>query len=304
MKVISHFLLQQSQSIASTMGSSDWLKNIISSNKARKQKNNKTKDNSLPETNGFILKSRSKEEQKNIINGVAKGRRVSVNLPDEDVAAIRIQTAFRGFKARKYFCNLKRLVKLQMLMEGDFGKKQTSNTLRNLQTWSKIQAQIRTRRLAMVEDSGIKQKKLENQLRLDAKMEWSGSSRTMDEVLARMKQREEASVKRERAMAYAFSHQWRANSNSNLGINESDVAASNWGWSWMERWIAARPWETRALVGSTPKKVNSPPTKKSPSMKKSNSPNGKKASRNRRLSYGSTAKVGDAKTKLERQTTK
>lgn len=55
-------------------------------------------DNSLPETNGFILKSRSKEEQKNIINGVAKGRRVSVNLPDEDVAAIRIQTAFRGFK--------------------------------------------------------------------------------------------------------------------------------------------------------------------------------------------------------------
>lgn len=191
-----------------------------------------------------------------------------------------------------------------MLMEGDFGKKQTSNTLRNLQTWSKIQAQIRTRRLAMVEDSGIKQKKLENQLRLDAKMEWSGSSRTMDEVLARMKQREEASVKRERAMAYAFSHQWRANSNSNLGINESDVAASNWGWSWMERWIAARPWETRALVGSTPKKVNSPPTKKSPSMKKSNSPNGKKASRNRRLSYGSTAKVGDAKTKLERQTTK
>lgn len=57
-----------------------------------------------------------------------------------------------------------------MLMEGDFGKKQTSNTLRNLQTWSKIQAQIRTRRLAMVEDSGIKQKKLENQLRLDAKV--------------------------------------------------------------------------------------------------------------------------------------
>ena len=38
-------------------------------------------------------------------------------------------------------------------------------------------------------------------------MEWSGSSHTMGEAIARMKQREEATIKRERAMAYAFSHQ-------------------------------------------------------------------------------------------------
>ena len=57
-----------------------------------------------------------------------------------------------------------------MLMEGEFGKKQTSSTLKNLQTWSRIQSQIRTRRLAKVEDSGIKQKKLENQLKLDSKV--------------------------------------------------------------------------------------------------------------------------------------
>lgn len=57
-----------------------------------------------------------------------------------------------------------------MIMEGDFGKKQTSTTLRNLQSWSKIQTQIRTRRLAMVEENGIKQKKLENKLKLDAKV--------------------------------------------------------------------------------------------------------------------------------------
>ncbi|GJX91843.1 hypothetical protein Tco_0345169 [Tanacetum coccineum] len=63
--------------------------------------------------------------------------------------------------------------------------------------------------------SGIKQKKLENQLRHDAKVpdlevEWSGSSHIMVEALSRIKQREEASVKRERAMACAFSHQRRA----------------------------------------------------------------------------------------------
>lgn len=38
-------------------------------------------------------------------------------------------------------------------------------------------------------------------------MEWSGGSETFGEALAKIHQREEAAVRRERAMAYAFSHQ-------------------------------------------------------------------------------------------------
>lgn len=38
-------------------------------------------------------------------------------------------------------------------------------------------------------------------------VEWSNGPETMEEVLARIHLREEAAVKRERAMAYAFSHQ-------------------------------------------------------------------------------------------------
>lgn len=38
-------------------------------------------------------------------------------------------------------------------------------------------------------------------------MEWSGGSDTIDEALARIQHREEAALKRGRAMAYAFSHQ-------------------------------------------------------------------------------------------------
>ncbi|MFS8026273.1 putative IQ motif, EF-hand binding protein [Helianthus anomalus] len=299
------------RSVLSTMGSGDWLKNIISLNKARKLKSNKTKDFSLTETNGFISKPSVTEKLTNIVS--INGHREAVGPLTEDTAATRIQTAFRGFKARKFYCNSKRLVRLQMLMEGDYGKKQTSNTLRNLQSWNRIQAQIRTSRLAMVEDNGIKQKKIENQLRQDAKgrdleVEWKGSHHTMTEALARKKQREEATIKRERAMAYAFSHQWRAHSNSNLDANGSNLATYNWGWSWMERWIAARPWESRALVLSPPKKVNSPTSKKSPSTKKSNSPKttspvGKKPLPNRRLSFGSPAKAENAKAKLEKLTT-
>jgi len=36
---------------------------------------------------------------------------------------------------------------------------------------------------------------------------WCGGSDTMEDILSRIHQREEAAVKRERALAYAFSHQ-------------------------------------------------------------------------------------------------
>lgn len=102
-------------------------------------------------------------------------------------------------------------------------------------------------------------------------MEWCGGVETMEGILSRIYQREEAAVKRERAMAYAFSHQvnyeitclvfsprnwsfshpwvshwlqWRANPGVNLG-QPYEIGNGNWGWSWMERWIAARPWEFR-----------------------------------------------------------
>ncbi|KAJ4846858.1 hypothetical protein Tsubulata_011855 [Turnera subulata] len=84
----------------------------------------------------------------------------------------------------------------------------------------------------------------------------------MDEILGRIHQREEAAVRRERAMAYAFSHQWRANSGLNLGLVNYELGKANWGWSWKERWIAARPWESRVPAKSiSPKKAKSRPSK-------------------------------------------
>ncbi|XP_076923056.1 protein IQ-DOMAIN 10-like [Bidens hawaiensis] len=149
----------------------------------------------------------------------------------------------------------------------------------------------------MVENGGIRRKKLENQLKLETKLhdlevEWSGGSDTKNEALARIQQREEAAVKRERAMAYAFSHQWRPDSKSSLGPKDSKLATANWDWSWVDRWVVAQPWEKRVLVVLTPKKVNSPAKKAH-----KNSPN--KPLRNRKLSFGSVTKVEDANTKTE-----
>ncbi|KAJ0502603.1 putative IQ motif, EF-hand binding protein [Helianthus annuus] len=267
------------------MGSGHWLKIIITCSKARKSKSNKTKGFSVPES--YNLESQPQEKSKATVNDIAR----------ENMAAIRIQTAFRAFKARKVLRHLKGVSRLQTLTRGDFGKKQASNTLTNLQTWTKVQAQIRTRRKHMVENGGIRRKKLESQLKLETKLhdlevEWSGGFDTKDEALARIQQREEAAVKRERAMAYAFTHQWRPNSKSNLGTKDSKLADAYWDWSWMDRWVVSQPWEKRVLGELTPKKVNSP-ANKAPK----NSP--KKTLRNRKLSYGSATKVEDANNKTE-----
>ncbi|KAK3010419.1 hypothetical protein RJ639_012312 [Escallonia herrerae] len=275
------------------MGSGDWFKNIISSKKVKSDKSKKLKGSATTEKLNGFKKEHSSQKKSNIFSN---GR--ALDMPVEDVAAIRIQASFRAYMARKNFRHLKGMVRLQTLTQGHSVVKQASTTLSHLHTWSRIQGEIRARRICMVTESRIRQKKLENQLKLEAKLhglevEWSSGSETMEEVLARIHQREEASVKRERAMAYAFSHQWRANSNSGLGAYE--LGKANWGWSWMERWIAARPWESRALVQSSPKKTESPASKtgkniKSATLKtlnsmKSMSPNGKGTLKARKLSY-------------------
>ena len=53
--------------------------------------------------------------------------------------------------------------------------------------------------------------------------------------------------------------QWRANSSQSLGSYE--LGKASWGWSWKERWIAARPWESR-VASISPKKVQNKQTYK------------------------------------------
>ncbi|CAA0808691.1 IQ-domain 10 [Striga hermonthica] len=169
----------------------------------------------------------------------------------QDDAATKIQCAYRAYKARKGLRRLKGIVKFRgALEEGHSVKKQAASALNHIHLWSRVQAEIKARWLGMVLDSRNRQKKLENQLKLDAKLhelevEWSGGPETMEEIVKRIKEREAAAAKRERTMAYAFSHQWRASSNQYFGQSYYDISKESWGWSWKERWIAARPWENR-----------------------------------------------------------
>lgn len=75
--------------------------------------------------------------------------------------------------------------------------------------------------------------------------QWDDSTQSKEQIEASLISRQEAAVRRERALAYAFSHQWKSTSRS---VNPMFVDPNNpqWGWSWLERWMAAKPWEGRA----------------------------------------------------------
>lgn len=79
--------------------------------------------------------------------------------------------------------------------------------------------------------------------------EWDDSLQSKEQIEANLLGKYEAAMRRERALAYAFSHQktWK---NGSRSVNPMFMDLSNptWGWSWLERWMAAHPWESRSMM--------------------------------------------------------
>jgi len=159
-------------------------------------------------SNGFKWKNKLRKESAIFANGSSRANPRFIDMPVEDVAATQIQTAFRAYmvcplsvlpvqhmdaysykwkdmhiwmdngslnhflmvQARKTLRRLKGTVRLQIITKNYSVKKQAATTLNYLHSWSQIQAQIRARRLCMVTESRLRQKKLENQLKLEAKL--------------------------------------------------------------------------------------------------------------------------------------
>ncbi|KAL6501183.1 hypothetical protein OROHE_025046 [Orobanche hederae] len=174
-----------------------------------------------------------------------------VGRSKEEIAAIRIQTAFRGYLARRALRTLRGLVRLKSLVGTQCVKRQTATTLKYMQTLAHVQSEIRARRIRMSEQNSAvtrqiqqKHEKELERLRVPVGEDWDDSMQSKEKIEANIQQRQEAAVRRERALAYAYTHQqtWRNSSNS---ANQTFMDPNNphWGWSWLERWMAARPWE-------------------------------------------------------------
>ncbi|CAH8308621.1 unnamed protein product [Eruca vesicaria subsp. sativa] len=170
----------------------------------------------------------------------------------EEIAVIKIQTAFRGYMARRALRALRGLVRLKSLVQGKGVRRQATSTLQSMQTLARLQYQIRERRQRLSEDKQACARKLQQKHNKElAKIggNWDDSTLSRERVEANMLNKQVATMRREKALAYAYTHQNTWKGSSRLGSQTfMDPNNPHWGWSWLERWMAARPNENQSIT--------------------------------------------------------
>ncbi|KAG8375882.1 hypothetical protein BUALT_Bualt09G0005400 [Buddleja alternifolia] len=165
---------------------------------------------------------------------------------NQHLSATKIQAAYRGYLGRRNFRALRGLVRLQGVVRGQNVKRQTVNAMKQMQLLVRVQTQIQSRRIQMLENQAIQHqtfKEVESTLskwtqrsESGENEDWDDSMLTKEEEEARLQKKVEAVIKRERAMAYAYSHQlWKSNPKSAQSPLDIRSIGFPWWWNWLER---------------------------------------------------------------------
>ncbi|XP_074281389.1 protein IQ-DOMAIN 13 [Silene latifolia] len=168
-------------------------------------------------------------------------------LKNQHICATKIQTAYRGYMARRSYRSLRGLVRLQGVVKGQSVKRQTANALRCMQMLVRVQTQIQARRVQMLENQAPQRQGLpKNEKDLETafgkwmsenQSDWDDSTLTKEEIEARMQKKFDAILKRERAMAYAYSHQsWKSTPRIGHGaLADFRTGGYPYWWNWLEK---------------------------------------------------------------------
>ncbi|CAH9135907.1 unnamed protein product [Cuscuta epithymum] len=159
-------------------------------------------------------------------------------------------------KARRALRGLKGLVRLKTMLHGQCVKRQIASTLKCLQTIARVQSEVRSTRLRMWEEEEhalqrqLQQKWHANEIEklrvVHCSEYWDVSAQSKEQIEAKLQNKHDATKRRERALAYAYAHQTLRNSPRSMNQTIMDPNNPHWGWSLFERWMAARPQESKS----------------------------------------------------------
>ncbi|BAF12050.1 protein IQ-DOMAIN 3 isoform X1 [Oryza sativa Japonica Group] len=178
-------------------------------------------------------------------------------------AALMIQSVYRGYLARRALRALKGLVRLQALIRGQAVRRQTAATLRGLESLMKIQARQRARASSAAAAGGDHNAAnspapdgMDALLRRGRELYyaaaaavheqqlskgWDSSTLSKEEMSAMSRSREEAALKRVRALQYASLHQSEKVGVRRQPMSREEMETLNQRWSWLEEWVGSQP---------------------------------------------------------------
>ncbi|KAK6928820.1 protein of unknown function DUF4005 [Dillenia turbinata] len=172
--------------------------------------------------------------------------RNQVERETHNSAAIKIQSAFRGYLARKALRALKGLVRLQAIIRGRAVRRQAITTLKCLQSIVNIQSQVCARRIQMTEETPncdqtnqVQDEAANTKIDSNSRRKWDDSPLSKEEANVMYLSKKEAAIKRERIKEYSYSQQERKSfQRPTLEVEPTKVNGRLK--YWLEQWVDAQ----------------------------------------------------------------